>query len=174
MRRYNLLKWLVYGFCLLLLAVFQMQAPFYPHFTNITPLFLIPAVISIAMLEGETAGGLYGIAAGLFWDNGTGRIFGFNALLLMVLGVAIGLFIKYLFKPSALSTVLFTALFSFTHLLLTWFFFCFLAGDTDILFALLHTILPTVCVTLLFAAPLYLGAKLINSRLTEQNSDSPI
>jgi rod shape-determining protein MreD len=174
MRRYNVLKWVTYAFCLLLLVVFQMQAPFYPHFTNITPLFAIPAVVAVAMVEGETAGGLYGIAAGLCWDTGTGRVFGFNALLLMILGVMVGLFVKYLIKPSALSSILFTALFSVTHLLLTWFFFCFLAGDSDILFALLHTILPTACVTLVFSVPFYLGARAVFNRLTEQNGDSPI
>ena len=174
MRRYNVLKWITYAFCVLLLVVFQLQAQFYPHFSNVTPLFAIPAVIAIAMNEGETAGGIYGIVAGLFWDTGTGRVFGFNALLLLILGVMVGLFVKYLIKPSAVSSFLFTALFSVVHLLLTWFFFCFLAGDSGFLFALLHTVLPTAGLTLIFAIPFYIGARAVFNRLTEQSSDSPI
>lgn len=174
MRRLNVLKWGAYALFILLLAVFQMQVPFYPHFANVTPLFVIPAVISISMIEGETAGGIYGIVAGLFWDAGTGRVFGFNALFLMIIGVAVGLFVKYLFKNSALSAFLFAALFTVTHELVTWFFFCFMAGSSNIAFAFLHIMLPTAIVTLIFALPLYFAVRAIGDRLTEDDGDSPI
>lgn len=174
MSRFNVLKWGAYALFIIILAVLQMQIPFYPHPSNVTPLFIIPAVISISMMEGETAGGIYGMAGGLFWDAGTGRAFGFNALFLMIIGVAVGLFVKYLFKNTALSAFLFAALFTVTHELTTWFFFCFMTGNVHIGFAFLHTIIPTACVTLIFALPLYFAAYAISSRLTEDDGDSPI
>jgi rod shape-determining protein MreD len=171
MRRFNALKWAAYAVCVLLLAVFQLQAAFYPRFMDVTPLFLISAVAAIAMFEGETAGGIYGIAAGLFWDAGTGRVFGFNALFLMCIGICIGLFVKYLFRNTALSAFLFTAAFTLTHEIVTWFFFYYMAGNRNIVFALLHIILPTVGLTLIFALPFYFGARLINRKLTSQDGE---
>lgn len=174
MRRLNILKWSVYTLCILLLTVFQMQAAFYPSYMGMTPLFVIPAVISIAMFEGETAGGIYGILAGLVWDCGTGRAFGFNALFLMCIGITIGLLIKFVFRNTVLSIFLFTLIFTVIHEFVTWFFFYYMIDNHDILFAIYHIIIPTTVLTLIFALPLYLGARVINRRLTVyDNPDLP-
>lgn len=174
MSRFNILKWAAYAFCILMLAVFQMQAPAYPRILDVTPLFLVPAVAAIAMLEGETAGGIYGIAAGLFWDSGTGRVFGFNAFFLMCIGIAIGLFVKFLFRNTIFSAFLSTAIFTLTHEFVTWFFFYYMAGNHDINFAFLRVILPTVGMTVIFALPVYLLMRMINRRLTSQDGDLSI
>lgn len=171
MRKLNVFKWAVYTVIIVLLSVFQLQASFYPRFMDVTPLFLIPAVIAVSMFEGETAGGIFGIIAGLIWDSGTGRIFGFNALFLMIIGICAGLFIKYLFKNTALNAFLFTIFFTFTHETLTWFFFYYMTATHDIVFAFLKIILPTVCLTLVFALPIFYGARAINRRLTPQDSE---
>ena len=174
MRRYNVMKWAVYAFSILLLAVFQMQAAFYPRIMDMTPLFLIPAVIAVAMFEGETAGGIFGVVAGLLWDSGTGRVFGFNALFLMCTGIAIGLFVKFLLKSTPLSSLLFTAAFTVTHEFITWFFFYYMTGKRDIVYAFFHIMLPTAGLTLVFALPLYFLVRLINRRLTSQDSNVPV
>jgi len=174
MRRFNVLKWAVYALCLLLLTVFQMQAAFYPSYMGMTPLFVIPAVVSIAMFEGETAGGIYGILAGLVWDCGTGRAFGFNALFLMIIGITIGLLIKFVFRNTILSVFLLSLIFTVIHEFVTWFFFYYMTDNHDILFALFHIILPTAVLTLIFALPLYLGTRAINRSLTvSDNTDLP-
>lgn len=175
MRRYNILKWGVYALCVLLLTVFQMQADFYPGFMGATPIFAIPVVISIAMFEGETAGGLYGILAGLIWDCGTGRAFGFNALFLMCIGITVGLLIKFLFRNKILSVFIFTLIFTVFHEFVTWFFFYYLIDNLDIKYAVFHIILPTVVMTLIFVLPFYLGSRIINRKLTvADNSDVQI
>lgn len=171
MSRFNVLKWAAYALSILMLAVLQMQTPFYPIIMNATPLFVIPAVIAIAMLEGETAGGIYGIVAGLFWDSGTGRVFGFNALFLMCIGIAVGLFVKYLFRNTLLSVFLFTIVFTLTHEFVTWFFFYYMTGSRNIIFAFLHVMLPTAVMTLIFAVPIYLFMRMISRRLTSQDGE---
>jgi rod shape-determining protein MreD len=174
MRRYNVLKWAVYALCILLLSVFQLQAAFYPRIMDVTPLFLVPSVVAIAMFEGETAGGVFGIAAGLVWDCGTGQVFGFNAFFLMCIGIAMGLLVKFLVSNKAVSAFLFTAVFTLTHELVTWFFFYYMKGSRDISFALLNVILPTVLLTLIFALPLYFGARRINQKLTSQDNEMTV
>ena len=171
MSRFNVLKWAAYALCILLLAVFQLQAASYQRFMDVTPLLLIPAVASIAMLEGETAGGIFGIIAGLFWDSGTGRAFGFNALFLMCIGIAVGLFVKFLLRNTKLSVLLFTVIFTVSHELVTWFFFYYMTGIHDFGYALLRIIVPTTGLTLIFALPLYLGIRVINRKLTSQDSE---
>lgn len=174
MRRFNILKWSAYALAILLLTVIQLQLAFYPRIMNCTPLLAIPAVLVIAMLENETAAGIYGIFAGLIWDTGTGRVFGFNALFLMCFAIAVALLFEYLLRNTPLSALLFTAIFTFVHELVTWFFFCFMTGDRDFIFSLLHIILPTTVFTIIFALPLYYGARLINRKLTDSDSDSPV
>lgn len=174
MRRFNVLKWTALALAVLILAVLQMQAAFYPRFMDITPLFLVPAVVSIAVTEGETAGGIYGIVAGLFWDSGTGRAFGFNALFLMIIGIAVGLFVKFLLRNTALSAFLFTLLFTLSHEFVTWFFFYYMTGDRDLAFSFLHVMLPTVGLTAVFTLPLFFGLRAVSRRLTSQDSDVPM
>jgi rod shape-determining protein MreD len=171
MRKLNVLKWAVYTLIFILLSVFQLQVAFYPKFMDVTPLFLIPAVIVTAMFEGDTAGGIFGIVAGLIWDSGTGRVFGFNALFLMVIGICIGLFVKFLFKNTLLNAFLFTIVFTFTHELATWFFFYYMTSNHDIIYALLHVILPTEFLTIIFVLPLFYGIRALNRRMTPKDSD---
>lgn len=169
-RRINVLKWTVYTVCIVLLVVFQMQAAFYPKILDVTPLFAIPAVIAVAMREGETPGGIFGIVAGLVWDCGTGRVFGFNALFLMIIGIAVGLFVKFLFRNTGVSAALFTVFFTILHEFITWFFFYYMTDQRDLFFAFLHVILPTTALTLVFALPFYFGARFLNHKLTEDDS----
>ena len=174
-RRVNVLKWAAYTLCTILLSVFQMQEGFYPKIMDSTPLFAIPLVVSIALLEGETAGGIFGILAGIVWDCGTGRIFGFNALFLMIIGIGIGLFIKFLFHNSGLTVMLFTFIFTVFHEFITWFFFDYMTSIRDLSFAFFHIILPTAILTVIFALPIYFCVRVINHKLTfSEKSDSSI
>lgn len=171
-RRFNILKWGAYALAILLLTVFQMQTAFFPRFMDVTPLFVIPALIVIAIYEGETAGGIYGIFAGLIWDSGTGRVFGFNALFLMCLAIAVGLLFKFLLKSTPFWAIIFTAAGTVLHETITWFFFYYMTGNRDFVFAVLNIILPTVALTLIFTLPIYYGIRFLNKRLTDsQDSD---
>lgn len=168
----NVLKLAVYIVVAILLPVIQMQAAFYPKIMDSTPLFVIPAVIAVSMLEGETTGGVMGLAMGLVWDCGTGRVFGFNALFLMLIGIAVGLLVQFLFHNSVLTALLFTAVFTFVHEFITWFFFYYMAYNRNFGYAVLHIILPTVVLTLVFAAPIYIGARALNRNITvDEDSD---
>lgn len=170
MRRLNIPKWITYALFILFTALIQTQAAFYPRFMDVTPVFLIPAAVFIAMFEGETVGGIYGIAAGLLWDCGTGRVFGFNAFFLMIEAIAVGLFFKFLLKNSLFSALIFTAVITALHETITWFFFYFMTGSRNFIFALLHITLPTTALTLIFALPLFFLVRFINDRLTESNN----
>lgn len=170
MRNLHLLKWLAYAACTLLLAVLQSQLGFYPHYPGAVPLLPLCFVVSVGMAEGDTAGGVYGALSGLLWDCGTGRVFGFNALFLMVYGVAAGLLARLLFRRTGVTALLFTFAAALLHELLTWFFFLYMTGSGDFVYAMLHIALPAVLATLVFALPVFYGVRALSARLSGSDS----
>lgn len=167
MSRVNWPKWLAYTLSVLFLSTLQSQTDFFPKIVGMAPLFIIPAVICIAIFEGENIGGIYGIIAGLIWDCGTNRIFGFNALFLMILGICAGLLVKFLFRRSLLTAAVFTVIFTLTHEMVTYFFFYYLTGLKDFVYAFSRIILPTTAYTFVFLFLFYFGVRFLHERLTE-------
>lgn len=171
MRRIHLVKWVTYIIVLIVIFIFQFTPLLLPKIFDIGPLLLIPAVICIAMFEGESAGAAYGLIAGLLWDSQSGRLFGFNCLFLMLFGLTAGLLIKNLFRNTMISVLLFTLLSTIILELLKWYFFYNFYGDNQIFFALLQIILPTTIYTLILTIPIYIGFKKLR-RILEIDSSS--
>lgn len=71
---------------------------------GIKPNLVIPAVVCIAMVEGEFVGGLLGALGGMLLDLGAFSVFGFYSIQLLVICVAIGLLVIYLMKNNLLSS----------------------------------------------------------------------
>ena len=67
-RRDLLFKWTVYG--LGLLALWMLDAFLLPRYPiwGITPILLVPALVSVAVMEGAYAGTGFGLAVGLLWE----------------------------------------------------------------------------------------------------------
>lgn len=171
MSRYNIPKWVLYSLVVVALAVLQLQVGALPRLFNVTPIFLIPAVISLSIFENETAGGIFGIVAGLLWDTGTGHAFGFNALFLMIMGLAAGLFVRLLFKKTAISAIFITAIFTFLHLFVTWFFFSYMTSKNGLAYSMINKILPTTLMTVVFTIPIYFLFKIIFKKMTAKDTD---
>ena len=109
-----LLKHAVYTLLLLLFYVLQ-TTPGFLAIHGIMPIWVAPAAIAIAMLEGEFVGGLYGAVAGLLCDSGAvprpagggSALFGFHGFFLTLLCVAAGLLVIYMMRCNLLSCILF-------------------------------------------------------------------
>lgn len=138
-----------------------------PKIMQMSPLPLVPAVVCVGMMEGGPVGAGLGVLAGLLWDSQGGRVFGFDALFLMAIGLFVGLLTEYVFKNSILTALLFALASLFALEFVTWFFFCSLFGDGKIGFAFLKVILPTVLNSLIYAVPLYYLFRKVHS-LTPQ------
>jgi rod shape-determining protein MreD len=165
--RFGWVKWVVYAvLCILISAVAYF--PSFPRVGGVAPLLAVPCVVGIAMYEGENAGAAYGIFFGLLWDMQSGRAFGFNALLLMIAGIVIGLLVQYLFSNSLFAAVLFTLVTLLLIELITWFFFCYMTGAGQFTFYFLRVILPTAGYTLPFILPVYYAQRWLSRRLAPQ------
>lgn len=167
MQKKNILKWAVIALIVFFTVIIQETPHALPPIFGVLPAIAIPCVLSVAMIEGEAAGAGFAVLAGLMWDLGTGRVFGFNALFLLIYCVAASLLVQYLFSNTMVTAILFCAGFTFLHEFITWFFFSYLAGSTQYLAAFAQVIIPVTCYTMVIAIPYYLLFKFIKRRLTK-------
>ena len=96
----------IYAVELLLLYVLETTRGLIPEFSGTRPLLLVCAAMMIALFEGDVTGMCFGIAAGLLIDMGGSDILGFHALILGLLGYAIGSMTMELFKTNLLVAML--------------------------------------------------------------------
>ena len=148
----------------ILISVLQGTPNALPVIVGVVPLIVIPCVVSIAMFEGETAGAAFGILGGLLWDIENGKPFGFNALFLMITCILISLLIQNLFRNTIVSAIIFCIVATFFQEFATWFFFVYLNGNENFLYAFFFIILPAIIYTLIFILPFYYLTKLLNNK----------
>ena len=98
-RRHALLagKYLLYAGLVLLCYILQ-NTPGFLEIFGVKPFLVIPAVISIAMFEGEFVGALYGAFGGMLCDLAANTFYGFYTLTLFLACAAVGLGVIYLMK----------------------------------------------------------------------------
>ncbi len=149
------LPWVTYGLLILLLLIAQNTPRMIPALWGARPLLAVPVTLYIAMYAGPVSGAAAGVAAGLLWDVYATRLFGFNALILLVLGVAAGLLVRLLIRNNLLSALLLTIGGLLVQGLCDWLFNYVLPMRADAVFWLLHGILPNLAYTLAVSPIVY-------------------
>lgn len=146
---------LAYGLLILILGLWQAAPRGWPVIGGGRPLLLVPLVAAVAMFAGPVGGGAAGVAAGLLWDMYSNRLFGFNALVLLIIGCAVGLLVRLLLRNNVLSAFLLTAGSVVAQALVDWLCYYLLPGREGVLLLLQRTVLPNVVYTLVLALPIY-------------------
>lgn len=145
--RLKALRFFAYAIELLVLYVLQETPGLIPAIGPARPVLVLPAVISIALFEGETAAMVFGMVGGLLIDFGFGSVLGFHALLLAGGCYLISLLAANLFQTNFLSALLVTAVSSASVFLLQWLFFYVMSGYAYVGYTLLAHYLPLFCYT---------------------------
>ncbi|MBQ3133991.1 MAG: rod shape-determining protein MreD [Clostridia bacterium] len=148
------LAWTAWGLLIALFALLQGM----PHAFEIAgarPLFLVPLVVGIALFNGPIGGAAAGLAAGLLWDLYATHIYGFNGLLLMIIGCVAGLLIWLLIRNNWLTGSLLAAAAVFTQVLLEWLFCVAFAGADGAWRILWSCMLPNALYTALLSPLFY-------------------
>lgn len=127
------LKWICYILFALLCFCLQIAPVRLGIFSN--TLFLLPFVISVASFEEIIPSTVLAVVCGFFWDYSSNRLFGFHAMILLVLCVAVSLSMKYFVRPVFLSVIAAIVCSVFVYSLVDFFFFNVLLGY-DSLFSL--------------------------------------
>lgn len=127
-RKYKIIRCVAYTLEILVLFVVQQTPNLMPALLGVRPLLLISAAMTVAILENEKIGFGFGVFAGLLLDMGFGRVIGFYAILLGLLGFLIGILAVNLVKTNVLTALLCTAVAVFVVLSLQFVFFYLLQG----------------------------------------------
>ena len=146
---------LAFGALIFLLSLWQAAPHGWPTIGGGRPLLLVPLVASIAMFVGPAGGAAAGIAAGLLWDLYSTRLFGVNALLLMLIGCAVSLLVRLLLRNNFLSALMLTGGAVAAHTLCDWLLFQVLPMREGAVSVLVRVALPNAIYTLLLALPIY-------------------
>ncbi|MBQ7875527.1 MAG: rod shape-determining protein MreD [Oscillospiraceae bacterium] len=167
--RRKVLKFFVYA--LIVFAAYIIQTtPGLIDFLGVKPILVLPACISIAVFEGEFAGGLFGFCFGLFCDSTSETVFGFNALLFLVFCVLAGLLTIYVFRRSTMNVMLLClgALFFRSGL---EFFFKFILYGYENLDAYFYTqIAPQIVFSAIFSFPFCVLFRWLNKKFEPEDT----
>ena len=148
-------KYFSYIIFIILLFVLQ-TTPGFLTVLEIKPNFVIPAAVCIAMREGEFLGGLYGAFVGILCDLGGFNLFGLNAILLLIAGVACGLLTIYLLQPGLFNFLLLLAAVLLARGLLDYLLNFLMWGYENVWMVLAYRILPGIAYSLVMAPLVYL------------------
>lgn len=143
---------------------------------SITPNLLLITVVSFGVLRGRYEGALTGIIIGLLQDIFYGQVLGFYALVYLYIGFFSGYLHRNFYRDSILipgSIIAISDLiFGLAIFILTYFF----RGKTDLIFYLIHVIIPEITYTTLFGVLIYrlyyiINAKIEGEEIRKENKD---
>ena len=130
---------------LLLVCAFVLQTtPRLFEIYGVKPNLLVPMAVCIAMYEGDFSGGVYGALAGLLCDLASFTLFGFNGLILLLCGTAVGLLEIYWIRQKLSNALLCAGGALLLRAFLEYFFYFQVWGYDDVGWLLLRQTLPTV------------------------------
>ena len=153
--RMKAVRYFAYSIELLALFILQETPGLIPAVFGSRPVLVLPAALSIAMFEGQSASMAFGIAGGVLIDFGLGSMLGFHALLLAAGCYLISLVAENLFQTNFLTYLLLSSAAGAAVFLLQWVFFFVLSGYAHAGYALWAHYLPIFCYTTAFAPLLY-------------------
>lgn len=167
--RRKVIKFLVYA--LIVFAAYIIQTtPGLIEFCGIRPILVLPACLCIAVFEGEFAGGLFGFCFGLFCDSSSETIFGFNALVFLVLCTLAGLATIYVFRRSTMNVMLLCLGGLFIRSALEFFFKFILYGYENLDAYFYTQIAPQIVFSAIFSFPFCLLFRWLNRKFEPEDT----
>lgn len=138
------------------LIYIQYSSNFTLSIATANPILPIALLVPICMFCSELTAAISGLLVGIFMDSVAATPQGFNALALMLLGLAAALIIRHLFNNNIFSSIALCALCSTAYFLLRWIFcIAFSASFAENLTYLMQSAFPSVIYTSVLTIPFY-------------------
>ncbi len=166
----NYLSYIVYGLLALLILLMQNAPRLFPAVAHARPVPVVLFVVCVALLEGPRVGTVIGVLTGLLWDLYAFRLFGFSALIMLAVGLAVGLLVEWLLRANFLSAMLLCGGTVLLQALLEWLFCHVIFQEANALSLLWQVYLPNCLYTMLLA-PLMYALVLWITRLLRRRSN---
>lgn len=166
MKRENLIpfiKWGIYYLALLIAYTLQTTSHLF-EISGIKPVLIVPLLICVCMYEEVVPSFVYAVITGLLWDISSGKLMGFNAIILSVVGMFASLLCIYYLRTKLLNSVLFVITAMMVQGLLDFLFYYALWGLENNQLILTNYILPTVIYTVVVTPIFYFGVRLAASK----------
>ena len=140
---------------LLVLSVVQNIEGFFPSIFGIRALFLVPAVVCVAMQERDVYGMFLGLFAGALWDiSADGG--SFNAIFLTIVGFACGALINSIMRNNVVTAGLLSGIALTAHTLVYWLINCVFDGYDKLFFILMRYYVPGIVYSIVFTPVLFM------------------
>jgi len=138
---------------LIILICFVIQTTIIPSIklANVGPNLLLVVVVSYSYLRGRKEGMLIGFGTGILYDIIFGSLIGVNAFCFMLIGFLIGFFNRIYINQDYIVPLLLIMASDFFYNILYYVFEFLLRARADILYYIVHIMLPEMLYTLLFA-----------------------
>lgn len=160
---------LAYILELLVLFTLQETPGLLPAIYGARPVLLLPAVVTIAMLQRERSAMAFGVAGGLLCDFGLSGLLGFHALVMGVVCFFISILVQTVMQVNLLTAVLTGVWAIGLMVFLQWLFLYYFAYSHPV-YALTHHYLPKYLYTLLFVPLAYLLNRGLTQAIAPQES----
>lgn len=166
-RRYTAFRYVAYSLELLILFILQTTPRLLPEIFGSKPLLLIPAAITISLLESEIPAMFFGLAAGVMLDLGYSDNIGFFTIALTVSCFFIGLIFRDYLVISFFNALAFNAIFCSGLIILFFLFSYVFAVKGDVLFYFTHHYISRIIYTFLCGIVLYFLNKFLYKSLRD-------
>ena len=152
-----------------IIVCFLLQCTIFKKFAiaSISPNLLIVVTASFGFMRGKKEGLFIGFFSGLLMDIMLGSVFGFYALIYMLIGYVNGFFKRIFFPDEVKLPIALIAVSDFFCNLIIYFVLFWFRGRFQFGYYLMHTILPELVYTMIVAIVLYFILLKINQKLEE-------
>lgn len=163
-RHKNISSLILYAVGALVILLLQNAPSFFPTIAFARPVPLIVYVSCVAVVEGAKAGAMIGAISGALWGLYAFRVFGFDALLLMLIGATVGLLVEWLLRSNFLSAMLLGAAAVFSYELVEW-LFSYVVFYKPTAFSVLFKAYLPICLYTIVLSPVIYWLVLLLARL---------
>lgn len=119
-------------------------------------------LVAVCMFCSELRGAVTGLIVGVFLDAYSSTPSGLNAIVFMLLGLAVTLVVKHLFNNNIFSAITLCIICTLIYFIFRWVFsFAFYTSFAENVSYLLSNLIPSALYTALFVIPFYFFEKLL-------------
>ncbi|MBR6549461.1 MAG: rod shape-determining protein MreD [Clostridia bacterium] len=134
------LQFFLLGLLLVMLWSLQIAPANLFEIGSVRPVPTVVLTICVGILYGETAGGVFGLFAGLLMDTYTTPTVAFHVVLLTALGIFCGLAVKHLFMNNRFSWTVLWFVGSLLYFIFYWLLFKVILGNDGFSYLLYYSL----------------------------------
>ena len=161
------LHYTAFGIVLFVAFILQYSFPMIKIF-GISPLPVIPVFVCAAMIDGDLAGSMFGLFAGILCDTNSAYGACYHAILYLITGLVCGLLITHLMQNNLISAIVLNFGAITFNLLFNWMVSVVFIGRGNPFPMLVTDLLPMLAYTMVLSIPIYL---LMNYGMSKRKKD---